>query len=864
MSLASGTHLGPYTVLGPLGAGGMGEVFRARDGKLQRDVALKVLPESVAGDHDRLARFEREAHLLAALNHPNIAGIHGVVEDGGVTALVLELVEGPTLAERLDEGRVPLDEALPIARQVADALAAAHDAGIIHRDLKPANIKLRPDGTVKVLDFGLAKASAGSALSGADQTHSPTMAQSGTAAGVILGTAAYMAPEQARGRPVDKRADIWAFGVVVWEMLTGRQLFLGETLSDTLAAVLTREIVWADLPRSTPPGLVDLLHRCLERDPKRRLRDIGDARLEDTSQPVGPAERSVAAIALRWLGLALSAVALVAAGVLVGRGARSAVAPQNAETRFTVSAPGASAAAVSPDGSAIVFASNGPLQVRELNNAALRPLEGTDGAVKPFWSPDSRSIAFGRAGRLWRVGASGGPPTLICDLPSGAWDYDAGGAWLPDDSIVFSNGGSNLLRVKAAGGDAVPYVAPTDPGELHFHAAHALPNGRGVIYVVHRDVGADTIELAVDGTRTMLYRAPDQTIRDPVYSPTGHILFDRSPANEGIWALPFALDRLEVTGEPYLVEAGARAPSASLTGTFVYLSRADVAPARLRWRARDGTWGGEIGAPGIYEPFPELSPDGTRVAICERVDGVWGLTLVDVARQTRQRITSEGRPSMPTWLPDGKSLIYAVGSTAVTNLRRITADGTRTEDLGGGGRPASDGSHVFFERFQANDFDVLFAPLGRPGGATPFTPPGRADVSPRPSPDGRLVAYMSMPSLVVGGPEVMLRRFPPSDASWQVSSGGGTWPRWSRDGSRLYYITAEGIVEVTLAARDGTIALSPPRQLFTHKTPLTATGPDGFDVAPDGRFLVLDRPGPAADPPVHVALNWTPRQARAR
>jgi Tol biopolymer transport system component len=842
----------------------MGEVYRARDPKLQRDVALKVLPQAVAGDQDRLARFEREAQLLAALNHPNIAGIHGVVEYGGVTALVLELVEGPTLAERLDDGPLPLDEVLSIARQLVDALAAAHDAGIIHRDLKPANIKLRPDGTVKVLDFGLAKANAGSALSGADQTHSPTMAQGGTAAGVILGTAAYMAPEQARGRPVDKRADIWAFGVVVWEMLTGRPLFLGETLSDTLAAVLTREVTWSALPPSTPPALVDLLRHALERDPKKRLRDIGDARLDEAVVAVPGGAASPARGAAWWLLGATAVVALVMGGLIGRRSVLPPAATRAAdEVRFTFLVDQARSASVSPDGRSIVVSTSGPLRVRELGGTAMREISGTDGALKPFWSPDSQSIGFGRAGRLWRVNARGGAPVAVCDLPDGFWDHDAGGAWQPDDTIVFTNGGSGLLRVSAKGGDPAPYVATTGSEELHFHGASALPEGRGVLSVLHRSVGADTLELFANGKRTVLLQLPGQTIHDPAYSATGHILFGRTPANEGLWALPFTLETLKVAGEAYLVEPGVGSPSASHTGTTLFLPRTETLVSRLRWLSQDGTPGAPVGEGGEFERSPAISPDGSRVAVCQRLDGAWGITVMDVVRGTRQRILTDGRPADPSWLPDGRSLLYTVARQgAVTpTIRRVSADGLRTDDLSTGTRPvALDDGHYLFDRFKANDFDIFVAPFASPASETPFLEQAVTDVAPRPSPDGRLLAYMSMPTLSRGNPEIMLRRYPLSDEVWQVSSGGGSWPRWSRDGRKLFYITAQGIFEVEVQARDG-VELSAPRLLFPYKTPIAATGPDGFDVARDGRFLLFQQVNESAERPVHVVVNWSPRRA---
>jgi len=864
MALLPGTRFGPYDVLAPLGAGGMGEVYRCRDPRLQRDVALKVLAAAVAHDQERLSRFEREAHLLAALNHPNIAAIHGVVDEGGLTALVLELVEGPTLAERLDKGPLPVDEAVGIARQIALALEAAHDAGIIHRDLKPSNIKLRPDGTVKVLDFGLAKSRGGSAISGLDQTQSPTI-DSGTAAGLILGTAAYMAPEQARGRPVDKRADIWAFGVVLWEMLTGRPLFLGETLSDTLAAVLTRDIDWSQLPPATPPSLVELLRRCLERDPRKRLRDIGDAQLDEAALAARAVPASRDALRGRWWIPALGAGAALVLGVLVGRATVGRLSPPpSLETRFTFTVPDARSAAISPDGSAIVISSAGPLRVRDLGATGMRDLSGTEGALKPFWSPDSTTIGFGRAGRLWRVSAAGGAPAAISDLPDGFWDHDAGGAWLPDGTIVFTNGGSALMRVGAAGGDTVTHVPFNPQTEMHFHSVQPLPGGRGLIYVVHRRLGADTLELFANGTRAVLVQAPGQTIHDPVYSATGHILFSRTPTNEGLWALPFALDRLEVAGEPFLVEPGAGFASASSTGAFVYLPRPETRSSRLRWLGRDGTPGAFVSEAGQFERFPALSADDTRIVVSERFAGAWGLTVFDLSRGTRQRIATEGQPTSPTWLPDGRSLLYSAQPPGQGNptVYRVTADGSHTDMLGLGARAASaDGERFFYDRFKGDDFDVFVAPFSSARDEAPFVDGPVVALAARPSPDGSLVAYMSMPSLAKGEPEVVVRRFPPAADRWQVSSGGGSWPRWSRDGKRIYYITADAIFEVGVDSSRGALSLSAPRQVAAHRSPATATGPDGFDVSKDGRLLVMQSVEGSLDRPIHVVLNWTPRPA---
>jgi serine/threonine-protein kinase len=693
----------------------------------------------------------------------------------------------------------------------------------------------------------------------------PTAAADATAAGLILGTAAYMAPEQARGRTVDKRADIWAFGVVLWEMLTGRSLFAGETRTDTLAAVLTREIDWSLLPRSTPPALVDVLQRCLERDPKKRLRDIGDVRLDASALAAASTVRPTPSTARRWWLWGLAIAAALAAGVAIGRiGSGVETGPPAREVRFTFPADDPSFAAISPDGSMAVVASAGPLRVRDLAGVSLRELSGTDGAVKPFWSPDGRTIGFGRAGRLWRVSTNGGAPAVICDLPGGNWDQDAGGAWLPDETIVFTTGGSPLMRVPAAGGDPVRHLAADAAGELHFHFAHALPGGRGLLYVVHRESGPDTLEVFAGGDRKVLLRSSGQTIHDPVYSPTGHILFARAPVNEGIWALPFSLERLDATGTAYLVEATLGTPSVSTTGTFLHLPAPTTVPTQLQWLTRDGTRREAIGEASQFEAFPELSPDGTQVAISERVSGTWGLSVIDLARGTRVRLASGERVSTPAWAPDGKSILYSARPPDAADpvIRRVWLDGSPSKTLESGSRPVSrDGLRYFFDRFRNSDFDLLVGPLDGTARAATFVGGALADVAARPSPDGRLVAYMSMPSITVGTPEVVLRRYPATGARWPVSSGGGSHPRWSHTGDHVYYNTADGVYEVAVTTSGETVTLSRPRRLFARRAPLTEVGPDGFDVARDGRFLLLERVASSTERLVHVVVNWTPRRA---
>ena len=508
MPLATGTRLGAYEILGPLGAGGMGEVYRARDTKLDRDVALKILPALFAVDPDRLMRFEREARTLAALNHPHVAQIYGVEDEGDVRALAMELVEGEDLAQLVARGPVPVDQVIAIARQIAAALEAAHEAGIIHRDLKPANVKVREDGTVKVLDFGLAKAleptSSPDALPGTHKVaegtspaHSPTFTSPAfTQMGVILGTAAYMAPEQARGKTVDKRADIWAFGCVLYEMLTGRAVFAGETVTDTLAAIMTRDPDLAVLPAATPAVLRRLLARCLERDPKQRLRDIGEARIAldapavaGDSRPVDPPSR----IATRaWLG---GMVLVATASALVGWQMRTP--PEPPVRRHTIPTPEDTppfSAGVSPLGEAIAFVAGERVWLQWLN--AFSPVEvpASDGAHAVFWSPDGSQVGFEARGQLWRAAAAGGPPIAIGHVPQ-AFTMAGGAAWLEDDRIVFTTGGSGLLVIPAAGGEPVPLLDITPSADADFHNVSGLPGGRGVLFVRHPAVETEPFSL---------------------------------------------------------------------------------------------------------------------------------------------------------------------------------------------------------------------------------------------------------------------------------------------------------------------------------------------------------------------------------
>ncbi len=869
LTLKSGTRFGPYEIVAPLGVGGMGEVYRATDTNLKRQVAIKVLPEVVAGDADRLIRFQREAEILASLNHPNIAHIHGLERTDSAIALAMELVEGPTLADRIARGPLPIEEVLPIAKQIAEGLEAAHEQGIVHRDLKPANIKLRPDGTAKILDFGLAKALEPVSPVRTNVSMSPTITSPAmTQAGIILGTAAYMSPEQASGKYVDKRSDIWAFGVVLMEMLTGRQLFDGETVSHVLAAVLTKDPDWSTLPPNTPRSVRALLRRCLERDPKRRLRDIGEARLalEDSSagstddRAAAPLASAPPRRARIWPWL-VGVVAVAIAGLAVGRYGFAPAREQSRPVRFEIRAGDVSSAVLSPDGTQLAIVSQGQLWVRDLGRLEPRPFEKTEGAVRPFWSPDSRTIAYGARGKLWKVPADGGAPAVICDLVSGLWDDDAGGAWLADGSIIYSDGNIAMWRVSAQGGDPVQLIKPDPQRELHFHTVSVLPDGRSVIYVVHRagaGVGANTLAIWSNGQARILLELAGQTVDDPIYT-SGHILFSRTPSNAGIWALPFSLKTLKADGEPFLVAQGMRSPSAAGDGTLVMLPPRRQRPVSIAWTDRAGNVLSRIDEPRLRQPTAAISPDGERVAVAELLEGKADIWQYDLDRKTRTRLTVNDAASDPVWLPDGRSLLVTARPPgAPPIIQRVAADGSgRVEEIVSGIRPAvsHDGATVFFTLSDKDGQRLWYRSLTtRDAKPMPFIEQSFYAAFAAPAPDGHLVAYEA--ESVPGQSEIFVRRFPPSEGMWQVSSGGGTSPRWSRDG-HLYYAKGAEIFEVDITA-DPEVRVGTPVRLFKRTPAGGSAVPAPFNVSPDGkRFLIYEPVGDPAEQGIAVVQHWS-------
>ena len=878
MTSAIGTRLGPYEILSLLGAGGMGDVYRARDTKLNRAVAIKILPEAFAEDEERVGRFKREAQVLASLNHPNIAAIYGVEESDGIRALVMELIKRPTLTDRIAAGDIPIDEALSLARQIAEAIEAAHERGVIHRDLKPANVKASSYGTVKVLDFGLAKVLEEESPS-TDLSHSPTLIK-GTQAGVILGTAAYMSPEQAKGKTVDKRSDIWAFGCVLFEMLSGQQTFSGETLTDTLAAVVRAEPEWSALPTTTPAAIRRLLERCLTKDPRRRLRDIGEARIAIESVEAGKSENIPDRAARKEASPSGNALVLVAGVVLaclagaVGvwflRPAGSEVPLRKLDIHVQAadlgSHPGYS---ISPDGRMIAYISNGRLWIRDLDRLEPREVANTKGAQKPFWSPDSSTLGYVIEKRIWKVSSSGSGSTAIAELPD-IMSLAGGASWRPDGTIIFATGLGGLMQISAQGGTPSSLLE-VGRDESDFHTPMDLPGGRGVLFSVHRGpLGVDTLVVFDGKTRRTVLHIAGAWISEPAYSPTGHILFDQVGAPPvGIWALPFSLDRLEATGEPFLVAPDARVPRVSDDGTLVFAYREEDVLTRLVWVDRLGKVVSRIQTDPLpfQRPATRLSPDGKRVVLAVNTGGVrtdsW---VVDLTSSKRTRISFENIANggwFCSWTPDGKNVLYLSGASLESlEVLSKAVDGSGTARQVTKARDANfspDGRYVIYTTAPTGylSSDIWYRETAEGAQPVPFVVTPRAELSPEFSPDGRYVAYISNES---GREEVYVRSFPGGEGKWQASTGGGSVPRWSRRGDELFFFTGSDLIVVSVRPKPS-LELGAPRKLFSYR-PLNFDRISGiyesYDVSPDGqRFVMLER-APEQTPSVTLAViqNW--------
>jgi len=877
-----GTKLGPYEITGKLGAGGMGEVYRARDTKLERDVAIKVLPAAFTQDQERLARFEREAKLLAQLHHPHIASIFGLEESDGTRALVMELVEGPTLAERLESGPIPLHESLSLARQIAEALEEAHEKGIIHRDLKPQNIKASIEGKVKVLDFGLAKAmdptGAVSGTPSASQlAQSPTLTLGPTVQGVILGTAAYMAPEQARGLPVDKRADIWAFGVVLHEMLTGRRLFQGQLVTDVLANVLKHDIDLSRLPPETAPPIRRLLRRCLERNPKNRLHDIADARIvidEVLAEPdLGASERgdgaqvSAAPVRIPWVlaGASLAAALLFAAIWLRAPG------PEVRSIHASLLAPEGSTLgdsfAFSPDGDQIAYQvydaeNHQSLWLRELATGEARQLPGTESGELPFWSPDGHHLGFFAEGKLRRLDPLTGGVQVICDAPT-----PRGGTWGEDGRIVFSPSFRTGLSIVSAGGGEPGILTTLDEarGEKSHRFPVFLPGGRSLLFLSQTAEGGarddrSTIEVLdlAKGTRTRVVFANSS----PLFAANGFLLFWRDGS---LLAQRFDSGRAALSGEPVVVASNVGYDTNERA--IAAVSQDDALAYQVGGRGVLGTIGRmdrrgiDLGTIRDRERFNDLalSHDGGRLVYeMSREQGATDLWIYDLERETSQRLTfADGNETNPAWSPDDRTIYYDNDLENDGVIYRRAADGSGDAERIGttpqGIRPfsvAPDGSWLVVEQTSAGtNRDILRYDLAT-GKLTPLVDSPFNDSEARLSPDGRLLAFTSEQS---GRSEVYVQALDGTRGRWQLSSNGGSLPRWRGDGRELFF----------LAAPDRLMSIAVEPGVETERTPRFAAPVEmfqkvlaDFDPAPDGQSFVELLYSGTGNRPLTLVTHW--------
>ena len=886
-SFAPGTRLGAYEVLGPLGAGGMGEVYRARDTSLSREVALKVLPAHVAGDPDRLARFKREAQLLAALNHPRIAAIHGLEQSGSTPFLVLELVPGEDLAERLKRGPLSLEEALPLASQLAEALEEAHAHGIVHRDLKPANLKLTPGGMVKVLDFGLAKALSSEGREPEDLSHSPTMTRA-TESGMILGTAAYMSPEQARGKTVDARTDVWAFGCVVYEMLTGRKAFAGETATDVLAAIVTKEPDWGLLPPATPVSVRRLLRRCLTKDPWLRLHHMADARIELAEAPseVDTSARAAEArLRPRWPTHVAWALSVILGGTLALAYLRAPAQPLRSTWSSILAPEKASLAyfagpvAVSHDGSTLAFvatttAGQDMVWVRPLDTLAARAVLGTEGASYPFWSGDDKAIGFFAGGKLKSVDAAGGPVLTICDAPG-----PRGGTWNQDGVILFATVWSGIQSVPSSGGSPTRITTPNAArGELSHRWPYFLPDGTHFAFLAANFVTGSK-ETAAIYLGSLDAPVPKLLLlaRSNAAFGSGHILFVR---DRTLMAQAFDEKRLEVRGQPFPVAAQVQFDELTWRGVFA-CSRSGVLAyqggntggnSRLVFFDRTGKEARTIGALADLNNH-RVSPDGKRVAVGVFDTSVanYNLWIYDLLRDKDIRLTfGSSRNSFPVWAPDGSRVIFSSNRSGPWDMFERRSDGTGSEEVllrSDANKYPSDWSAdgrfiIFSSTAGVSRTEEWILPRFGDGRPYPFI---RGDFSAgegRFSPDGRFLAYSSDES---GRAEVYVTPFPQGSSKWQVSVAGGSSPRWRRDGREIYYMAADGeLTAVDVDPRGSVFQVGAVRTLFrlllktgASRQDLSPTsGQIGYDAAPDGSWFLVNSPPPGNPPPLTLVTHW--------
>ena len=887
MSLSPGARLGPYEILGPLGAGGMGEVWRARDPRLGRDVAIKALPAGFAQDPERLARFEREAKLLASLSHPHIAGIHGLEEAGSARYLVLELVSGDTLAQRLGRGRLPCDETLELGRQVAAALEAAHERGVVHRDLKPGNIMLTETGEAKVLDFGLAKSSvAAGAGSSPDLSASPTTVYAATQAGVVLGTAAYMSPEQARGKNVDRRTDIWSFGCVLYECLTGKQAFAGETTSDLVARILEREPDWRALPAGTPPRLVELIKRCLRKDARERLRDIGDARIEIDEIAKGgvlatPGEPAPAGPGRRTLGLAVTAAVLVTALAVAGIMRASVRPPELRPLHLSVQGPEGSVLSdevpdivISPDGSRLAFMAIdsvgiGHLWIRPLSSTEPRMLPGTERALIPFWSPDGRNLAFFANASLKRVAVTGDGMQTICPAPN-----PRGGAWGPDNIIVFApTANGPLMQVPATGGEPQPATTlDASRNESAHRFPSFLPDGRHFLYAAlpGKDNLLDTRVGILGGTSSPPVVTANSSA---IYAHPGYLVFMRQST---VFAQRFDAKALRTSGPAQALRdlkdvlgsySGSPIVSVSADGMLVQAAPR-TGNERVDVLDREGRLLGTLPLPSGTFSRARFSRDGRHMAISCAKAGVTAIYLVDLARGLSSRFATDSPyNSAPVWTPDGRRVIYGAERSSGRDLYWKRSDGSGGEELladvpnlfNDPDDVTPDGKFVLYRSLAGETGeDLWIASLEGSHEARPLLQTGFHEVDAAVSPDGKWMAYRSDES---GDFEMYVRSFPTLDRKVRVSIDGAMGPqnvrmaftRWKNDGRELYYIGRDGRTIMAAPIDPGPeFQVGTPQPLLRLPREVAEAA-----ISPDGHRVYVSVPKQAIGSGiVQIVMNW--------
>ena len=872
-----GKTLAHYQITSQIGKGGMGEVYQAKDQKLGRDVAIKVLPPEFAKDADRVARFQREAKLLASLNHPNIAAIHGLEDSEGTHFLVMELIEGDTLADRIKSSPIPIEEALKLALQIAEALEAAHEKGVIHRDLKPANIKVTPDGKIKVLDFGLAKAFAGE-QSDLNMSNSPTLSDMATQQGVILGTAAYMSPEQARGKEVDKRADIWAFGVVLFEMLTGQPLFAGGDVTSTLARVLEREPDFSALPVNLHPKIIEMLERCLEKDPKDRYSGISDARVDIQkvlADPSGVLVKPVTAEApqrklrtmLPWVAVT-AIICLIIAGVA---GWLLKPAPPQVmrseyelpdDQEFSLSASGYPLLAISPDGSKMVYCTNKGLLLRKMDEWNATFIDGTDGnSLFPFFSPDSQWIGYlsETDGKLKKVDVGGGDPKTLCDAKS-----KGGFSWSPDNKILHG-AGENIWWIPDSGGKWEKLITHKN-GFLW--APQMLPGGDAVMYV---DASTSPFQIMVQSLNSKEGKKLLPGIF-PRYVNTGHIVYS---SENILYAVPFDVDTLKTTGDPVpLLEDGISQTqffvhyAISDSGTLAYVSDPGSGLRTFVWVDKEGKEEPLGAEPNSYGERFKISPDGTRIAMSYTENGNREIGILDIESKEKTRFSfNSGLVDSPLWMPpDGGRIIVSSMQEEGSVVYRKASNGTGKEEKIFSGsekiRPFSlsaDGKTLFFSIWGGGETEYDIGMLPMETGSTPklLLKTKYLEVHPQNSPDGRWLAYC----LPEGGRNnIIVRPYPDLDSGswWQVSTGGGgTLPLWSPDSKELYYNSLDSIMAVSVET-EPTFKPEKPRRLFPNQYW------GNFDIHPDGKKFLMLKPYSAADgesterisPKINIIINW--------